>query len=1004
MGFWSKVSEGKNYRLVNSPKLVSWLFNTLKGVELCAIDTETSHRTALPMAGQHDVVVGGISFSWQKNQGAYLPLYTGRGYETWWKRDDVFNAIIDKLEDFLAGPCEKVGQNVKFDGMWLYRNFGIVTKNIVFDTMLAHHLLDEEGRLTCRHGLKPMAKYYLDPEADRYEKELKSALQHYDPVHKRYTEVDLDILYPYACSDTDYTLQLMHIFEPQLEAEGLLDLFYDVVMPLQHVCMLAEIGGMEIDLDRTEELSQHYTQRREELKPLIYQTSGFQFDIASPQQVAEVLYNRLGLPVQYGKKGQVSTDKEALARLEGRHPVIEYLHEYRSVDKLYTGYVDGVRKRIDPETGRLHPTFLIHGTVTGRLSCVASWTEIQTQRGLVPISEVVEGDLVWTHRGRWRRVLKKILKGPGRMYDIRLSNGYVLTCTIDHRLLLSDGTTWVRVEELVNESFNEVGRCCQQSASGACDVPWFRCADGCADRQAAENESQQRGPCVEKSHGRGRAQGVGEAALLAVEKGQQEPDEGQDRRESSQLGRGVRGRRGVLDGSAQRQTGEGPPSCDGSSVGVGDVTRRRRCASHRRRSEEQFAGQPCCYDTSGSSNFALFAGKGCCAVTVTGVEYRGVFEVHDLTVEEDSSYLTCGTYSHNSEDPNVQNWPRPEHGGIMVKSMFVAPPDHKIVMADYSQAELRVAAHCSREPAWLSAFRTGADIHAQTAIACYGLDCTPDEVKKLYKEYRSLAKTINFGIIYGMSEFGLAPKLNMEVDEARAFIDNYFSKLPVLDQWIKDTHALAIEQGYVVNPFGRRRRLPDIQLTLLPFLSRPSNSPSCWGRRKEAPPIIPTYYPDFAPETHMGIFGDSGRMQGLASDLGMRKPQYRKCAQCPLIASCVYELERGFRQGKVNEAKRQSVNSIVQSGASDLTTNSYAQVLLTCKQQGIPIVVDTSRPGIRPWDIIHDEICYIVHDMYVEQVGKIIVDVMMNIFPECLVPMEVDLEIVSRLSDKHEEH
>lgn len=722
MGFWSRVGEGKTYRLVNSPKLVSWLFNSLKSVDLCSFDIETSHRTSVPMAGQHDVVVGGVSFSWAKDQAAYLPLYTGRGDETWWKRDDVFNAILDKLEAFLSGPCEKVGQNVKFDAAWIYRCFGIVVKNIVFDTMLAHHLLDEEGRFTCRHGLKPMAKHYLDPKAGMYEKELQGALDHYDPVHKRYTEVDLDILYPYACSDADYTLQLMRIFEPQLEAQGLLDLFYDVVMPLQRACMLAEIGGMSIDMEKNAELSAMFAAKRAELQPRIYELSGFQFDISSPQQAAEVLYNRLGLPVQYGKKGQITTDKSALESLRGMHPVIEPFEEYRSIEKLDSGYVESVRKRIDPVDGKLHPTFLIHGTVTGRLS---------------------------------------------------------------------------------------------------------------------------------------------------------------------------------------------------------------------------------------------------------------------------------------TEDPNVQNWPRPEHGGVEIKAMFLAGPDRKIVMADYSQIELRIAAHCSQEPAWVNAFRNGVDIHSQTAHKCYNLTCDVTEVKKLYEEYRSRAKTINFGIIYGMSAWGLAPKLKMDIEEAQAFIDVYFEGLPVLKQWIEDTHALAKLQGFVVNPFGRRRRLPDIQMVAPRRLQKPLNGPGCWGRRHDAPPIIRMYYPEFDFETGMAVFSDAGRLQTLARDLAGKNPRYHKCAGCPLIGTCVYDVERSYRNSLVREAERQAVNSIIQSGASDIAAKAFAHVLTVCKQNGIPISVDAETPGVQPWNIIHDELCYVVSNQYVEPVARIVRDVMVNIFPECRVPIEVDLEIVERLSDKH---
>ena len=336
--------------------------------------------------------------------------------------------------------------------------------------------------------------------------------------------------------------------------------------------------------------------------------------------------------------------------------------------------------------------------------------------------------------------------------------------------------------------------------------------------------------------------------------------------------------------------------------------------------------------------------------------------------------------------------------------MFIAPPNHKLVMADYSQAELRVAAHCSNEPAWIYAFLNGADIHAQTAKQVFSLDCDVHEVAKLFKESRNKAKTVNFGIIYGMSEYGLAQKLGMEIDEAREFIGQYFGNLPVLEAWIQEVHAFAIREGYVVNPFGRKRRLPEIQLFIPPRLSKPRGAPFCWGRRQEAPPIIRTFYQDFNFEnpSDMQVFTDVSRMQTLAHHLAAKQPRFQKCTGCPLVSTCVYEVERSYRQSKVNEAKRQSVNAIVQSGASDMTTSSFSKILLVCRENGIPISLDTSVPGIRPWNIIHDENVYVVHDSFVEPVTRIIKDVMMNIFPACSVPMAVDFEVVQRLSDKHD--
>jgi DNA polymerase I-like protein with 3'-5' exonuclease and polymerase domains len=166
------------------------------------------------------------------------------------------------------------------------------------------------------------------------------------------------------------------------------------------------------------------------------------------------------------------------------------------------------------------------------------------------------------------------------------------------------------------------------------------------------------------------------------------------------------------------------------------------------------------------------------------------------------------------------------------------------------------------------------------------------------------------------------------------------------------------------------------------------------------------YYPAFNFATDMAVFSDLGQLQMLAKDLAGRNPRasYDRCATCPALATCVYEIERGYKQSLVNEAKRQAVNSIVQSAASDMAGKAFSRVLLTCRQHGIPITVDDDVPGITPWNIVHDELLYRVSDQYVEAVKQIMHDVMTGIFPECLVPIEVDFMVVDRLSEKHEKH
>jgi len=715
--------QNKQYTLVSSPKKLHWLFNVLANTPEQAVDIETNHPTSesAPKFPRSDVVIGGVSFSWAKGEAAYLPLYTGIDKNTYWKDPRVFNQVTEKLGNYLEDDSkEKIMQNGKFDCMWFYEVLQRKVRAFTFDTMLAHHLLDEEGYFTCRHGLKPMAAYYLDPKATQYEEELAKALHYYDSQYKRFTSVPIDVLYPYACGDADYTFQLKPIFLRQMEEEGLLDLFYDYTMQIQQTCMFAEIGGLPIDLARLEELDKFYLGRRKEIESQIHAAAGQVFDVTSPQQVANILYNVLGLPVQKSKKNTVTTDKDALANLKGKHPVVDLMIESRSIEKLHGTYVMGIRDRYDEKTVRIHPRFLIHGTKTGRLA---------------------------------------------------------------------------------------------------------------------------------------------------------------------------------------------------------------------------------------------------------------------------------------SEDPNVQNMPRPENGGTLIKSMFIAPPGCKLIMTDYSQIELRIAAHCSKEPAWIQAFKDDKDLHSATAKEVFNLDCDVDDVKKLHAPVRTKAKSVNFGLLYGQTEYGLAEELGMTFDEAKEFLKRYYTGLPVLKKWLDSVHTMSVEVGYVTNPLGRRRRLPDAQLWVPDRSYKPQGAPACWGKRDESPPLIKEHYSKIDLKTSLPMFKETSLFQQQASALRNRK--YEKCHTCPLIGSCILAVEQKRRENKVSEAMRQGPNAIIQSFASDLTSKAFTDVVIEARRHEIPLVLKADQgEGIQPALTVHDEISFFAADRYVEPVTRLVKDVMENVYPDCLVPLVAEPEVVERWSDK----
>jgi len=159
-----------------------------------------------------------------------------------------------------------------------------------------------------------------------------------------------------------------------------------------------------------------------------------------------------------------------------------------------------------------------------------------------------------------------------------------------------------------------------------------------------------------------------------------------------------------------------------------------------------------------------------------------------------------------SSDPNLQNIPIRSAEGRRVREAFIAPPGHVIVSADYSQIELRIMAHVSGDEGLLQAFAAGEDIHRATAAQVFGVD-----IDQVTSEQRRYAKSINFGLIYGMSAFGLASQLEIERSAAQQFIDRYFMKYPRVAEYMQRTREQAKSQGYVETVFGRRLYLPDIR-------------------------------------------------------------------------------------------------------------------------------------------------------------------------------------------------
>ncbi len=494
------------YQLRVTPGEINELADDLSKLKEFCFDTETSSLDVY----QAELV--GISFSWKPGRAYYVPFPPERE-----KSLEILDVLRKPLEN---QAIRKIGQNLKYD-IQVLENYGIRVAGELFDTMLAHYLLQPEGR----HNMNVLAENYLGYSPVPIEALIGEKGK--DQGNMRH--VPREKICEYACEDADITLQLQRVFEPELEKEGLGELSRSIEMPLITVLAGMERYGMNIRESVLNAYSKELSGEIDKLEESIYEHAGTRFNISSPRQLGEILFDRLKVSDKPRKTrtGQYATNEELLQTLADKHPVIPLILEHRSLKKLLSTYVDALPRMIRPETGRLHTSFNQTITSTGRLS---------------------------------------------------------------------------------------------------------------------------------------------------------------------------------------------------------------------------------------------------------------------------------------SNNPNLQNIPIRESRGREIRKAFVpSGPDYILLSADYSQIELRLMAHMSRDEAMIEAFRNNEDIHTATAARIHRI--APEKVSR---EMRGQAKTANFGIIYGISAFGLAQRLHIDRSDARALIDGYFESYPGVKQYMDQSIKQARDEGFVTTLMGRKRHLPDI--------------------------------------------------------------------------------------------------------------------------------------------------------------------------------------------------
>lgn len=341
------TSTPHNYQLIDTEEKIAHFLVEISNQKFFCFDTETTGTDVFSA----DLV--GMSFAWNEGEAFFVPIPEGRGEAQ--KIVDNFKSVFEN--DSIA----KIGQNIKFDLLML-KQYGVDVKGELFDTMIAHYLIQPE----LRHGMDYLAEVYLKYRTITYEDLCGPKGKSQMPIRN----VDINKLCDYAAEDADVTLRLKNILEKEIVQNGLEKLFYEIEMPLMRVLAKMESNGVRIDVDSLKQSSLDFTQKLVEIEKHIYELVGYEFNVSSPKQVGELIFDRLKI-VEKAKKtktGQYSTSEEVLESLRGKHEVIDLILEFRGLKKLLSTYIDSLPSLINPRTGKIHTSYNQTVTATGRLS------------------------------------------------------------------------------------------------------------------------------------------------------------------------------------------------------------------------------------------------------------------------------------------------------------------------------------------------------------------------------------------------------------------------------------------------------------------------------------------------------------------------------------------------------------------------------------------------------------------------------------------------------------
>lgn len=351
------------YHKVKGEEAIDELLDFLLVQKSVCFDTETTSLNAM------DAQIVGLSFAYLSGEAYYIPCPADQ---------EETLKILNQLRPFFQHEgILKVGQNIKYD-LLILKNYGIEVKGALYDTMLAHYLIEPEGK----HSMDVLAEQYLNYKPVSITELIGKKGKNQGNMR----DVDEDTVTAYAAEDADITLRLKEKFDPMLKENELEKLFYEVENPLIPVLTAMEFEGVRIDTGSLAELSKSLESESLEIEKRVYELAGVRFNLASPKQLGDVLFEKLQLDpkAKKTKTGQYATGEEILSKLATEHEIARAILEYRQMVKLKSTYVDALPALINSKTGRIHTTYNQFVAATGRLSSVNPNLQnipIRTDRG-----------------------------------------------------------------------------------------------------------------------------------------------------------------------------------------------------------------------------------------------------------------------------------------------------------------------------------------------------------------------------------------------------------------------------------------------------------------------------------------------------------------------------------------------------------------------------------------------------------------------------------------------